>query len=74
MYKRKRGGIRFGCLPQLVDKPIAEEKDAFATHIKSFAQAFSKACGVQRQRLWSRSAEREIPLIVQELEGFGCLR
>ena len=28
---------------------------------KSFAQAFSKACEVQRQSLWSRSAEREIP-------------
>ena len=29
--------------------------------MQSFAQAFSKACRVQRQRLWSRSAEREIP-------------
>jgi len=27
---------------------------------KSFDQTFSKVCGVQRQRLWSRSAEREI--------------
>jgi len=29
---------------------------------QSFAQAFSKACGFQRQSLWSLSAESETPL------------
>ena len=37
---------------QPVEKPTAGKN-------KSFGQAFSKACGVQRQRLWSRSADRE---------------
>ena len=30
--------------------------------LKSFAQAFSKACSFQRQSLWSLSAESEISL------------
>ncbi|MCQ2434961.1 MAG: hypothetical protein MJ062_06965, partial [Oscillospiraceae bacterium] len=32
-----------------------------AKRIKSFGQAFSKACGVQRRRLWSLSADSETP-------------
>ena len=35
--------------------------DDSAKRIKSFAQAFSKACRVQRQRLWSLSADSETP-------------
>ena len=50
------------------DSLIRAEIEFFALFVcehakrnKSFAQAFSKACGVQRRRLWSLSADSEIP-------------
>ena len=37
--------------------------------LKSFAQAFSKACGFQRQSLWSLSAESENFMFRKAQEG-----
>ena len=41
----------------------------FLKTLKSFAQAFSKACGFQRQSLWSLSAESEILYVPQSAGG-----
>ena len=37
--------------------------DGIIIRTKSFGQAFSKACGFQRQSLWSHSAECETPCL-----------
>ena len=41
--------------------------------IKSFGQAFLKACGFQRQRLWSPTAVGEIPGNTAQLRHTPCL-
>ena len=64
--------------PQSVDKVVSAITTGMVGRMyakklqnKSFAQAFSKACEVQRQSLCSRSAEREISFFLPtHQEGF----
>ena len=47
---------------------VMSVKIPIRTEKQSLDQAFTKACGFQRQSLWSRSAEREIPFCVRRAQ------
>ena len=51
---------------------LAKCKSSIIAHvsrnrIKSFVQTFAKVCGIQRQSLWSHSAECEIPILFPKI-------
>ena len=52
-----------------IEKEIARLSRKLRLIFKSFAQAFSKACGVQRQSLWPRPAGRGTPMTKSDQEG-----
>ena len=61
--------IRFGSVSRGKFSFLRSAPRRNAVGDKSFAQAFSKACGFQRQSLWSRPAGREILCFHKDQEG-----